>query len=360
MLDKVIKAATLAEYLPISSPSTESLDKGNRSTELPLTSRVNADQLPLADSNDRVASVCCTSNQDAWTIGWYRLYRLALGLYLAIHFFQLIPWCAELFSNQGCLEDARLSPLLHVFPNMFGIIDSPQFVTAVFVGATLLSLMLAIGVVDRVAAILLWYVWACTYGRNPFIFNPALAYVGIILIVHALAPSAGKLWRLCQPTTGKGEWYFPGYLTNVLWILMAIGYTYSGLTKLASPSWLDGSAVARVLECPLSQPGGFRDLLLSAPPVVLGLITYGALTLECLFVPMSIHRVTRPIAWAAMLVMHICLIGLIDFADLSVSMILLHVITFDPRWRVVCSNHWRLKVVTSRQESSWSSGWGKY
>lgn len=119
---------------------------------------------------------------------------------------------------------------------------------------------------------------------------------------------------------------------------------------------LNGSAVARVLHCPLAQAGVFRDLLLAAPPAVQSLITYGSLALECFFVPMSIYRMTRPFAWGSMLVMHICLIVLIDFQDLSVSMILLLVITFDPRWFLASSGVWRqLSNVQCLTQPTWTS-----
>jgi hypothetical protein len=41
------------------------------------------------------------------------------------------------------------------------------------------------------------------------------------------------------------------------WILMAVGYSYSGLTKLTSPSWLDGTAITYVLENPWPAPDPF-------------------------------------------------------------------------------------------------------
>ena len=41
---------------------------------------------------------------------------------------------------------------------------------------------------------------------------------------------------------------------------MAVGYTFSGVTKLPSPSWRDGTALARILDNPLARPGPLRDL----------------------------------------------------------------------------------------------------
>src|SRR5262249_38270579 len=48
---------------------------------------------------------------NGWTATPYRWFRLAFGLYLVVHFAQLLPWGAELFSSRGALPDAAASPL---------------------------------------------------------------------------------------------------------------------------------------------------------------------------------------------------------------------------------------------------------
>jgi predicted DCC family thiol-disulfide oxidoreductase YuxK len=124
----------------------------------------------------------------------------------------------------------------------------------------------------------------------------------------------------------------PESVFRAAWIVMAVGYTYSGLTKLASPSWLDGSALRHVLENPLARPGALRDLLLALPAPALGVLTWGTLALEIAFAPLSLAARARRWLWAAMLALHLGLIALVDFADLSLGMVMLHLFTFDPAW----------------------------
>ena len=116
------------------------------------------------------------------------------------------------------------------------------------------------------------------------------------------------------------------------WILMAVGYSYSGAMKLSSLSWMDGSALARILENPLARPGFLRVWLLSFPPICLRLATWSALGLELFFAPLSLVRRLRPWIWSTMLLMHFGLFALVDFADLTAGMIVLHLFTFDPAW----------------------------
>lgn len=273
------------------------------------------------------------TRHNQWTGGQYSIFRALLGTYLFVHFAQLVPWGAELFSRRGVLPQASASPVLYLFPNVLALCDAPAFVTALLLAATGLSLLLAIGWRDRAAAVALWYVWACLFGRNPLIGNPGLPYVGLLLLVHACLPRAPYgSWERRGVSDPGGAWRMPQELFTVVWILMALGYSYSGYTKLISPSWLDGSGFAHVLNNPLARPGVVRDWLLALPPVLLQAATWGALAAELSFAPLALFRRLRPWLWGATLAMHLGLIALIDFADLSLGMVMLHLFTFDPGW----------------------------
>ena len=270
---------------------------------------------------------------NGWTGGQYSIFRAMLGAYLLAHFGQLFPYGAELFSNTGALPDASASPLLFLFPNVFALADDPVTVQLVLAIGCMLSIALVLGWRDRVAALGAWYILACLFGRNPLISNPSLPYVGLMLVLHALLPRApfGSLSARGRSDPGGG-WSFSEDVYLVAWILMALGYSYSGYTKLVSPSWLDGSAFARVLENPLARPTAFREWVLGLPPVFLKGATWGALVAELLFAPLALSARFRKWMWLAMALMHVGLVVLIDFADLSAAMLLLHFFTFDTAW----------------------------
>ncbi len=259
---------------------------------------------------------------NGWTSRQYAGLRVAFGLWLALHFLRLLPWSAELFSNAGVLADASASPYLRLFPNLFAISDAPAFVRAMHLAAVAAGLLLALGRFDRTAAIFLWYVLACQFGRNPLTLNPSLPFLGLLLWMHALLPRA----------RGNPAWRFDSRCFALLWILMAVGYSYSGWTKLISPSWADGSALARVLHNPLARESDLRAGLLAAPEWMLHGVTWGALALELAFAPLACFRLLRPWVWLAMVLMHLSLFVLVDFADLTAGMLFLHAYTFDPAW----------------------------
>jgi predicted DCC family thiol-disulfide oxidoreductase YuxK len=124
----------------------------------------------------------------------------------------------------------------------------------------------------------------------------------------------------------------PADIYLAAWILMSLAYTYSGYTKLVSPSWLDGSALSRVLSNPLARDTVLRTLMLSLPPWFLKAATWSALGLELSFAPLALFRRLRPLIWVAMVSLHLGLILLINFSDLTAGMLILHLFAFDPAW----------------------------
>jgi len=278
---------------------------------------------------------------NGWTGGQYSVFRVILGAYLAVHFARLIPWSGEVFSSAGMLAHSADSPLSRLFPNVLSVLDSPSFVTGFLVMAVGLSVIFAAGWRDRLAAVALWYILTCLFGRNPLTANPSLPFVGWMLLAHACIPGVprGSLGALRRPNTVDG-WRFPPALFGVAWIVMSIGYSYSGCMKLSSPSWIDGTALARVLENPLARPTLLREWLLSLPGPLLRAATWGGLGLELAFAPLVLFRRVRPWVWGAMVGMHLSLMVLIDFADLSTGMVMVHLFTFDPGWIAA----WRAKL----------------
>lgn len=181
--------------------------------------------------------------RNGWTGGQYSLFRIVFGLYLFVHFVALVPWGAELFSSVGVLPHATASPLVHLFPNVLALFDAAGFVQGLLAVGALLSLVFALGRWDRMAALVLWYCWACLLGRNPLILNPSLPSVGWLLLAHVFLPPAPYgSWAARGRFESSGPWRMPENIFLLAWVLMALGYSYSGYTKLVSLSWRDGTA----------------------------------------------------------------------------------------------------------------------
>lgn len=259
---------------------------------------------------------------NGWNWRNYSIFRFVFGAYLFVHFAELLPWASELFSGEGIMA-AGTSPLISPLPSLFMLSDSPVFAIGLLCASLALSLMLALGFRDRIASAALWVIWAALFCRNPMIANPGLPFVGWLLLFHTAVP---------VPKAGEaGTWRLPRGFYTLSWVMMSAGYTFSGITKLHSQSWIDGSALQYVLESALSRDNLIVDALTSMPVVLTGM-SYGVLALECLFAPLAVIARFRPWLWLAMVGMHLGILATIDFADLTLGMLLIHIITFNPEW----------------------------
>ena len=230
----------------------------------------------------------------------------------------LLPYASELFSSQGTLQDISVLPSYEFFPNPLFYFNSSQDAVIFIAVLIVLSIGLIFQVSYRFAALLLWFGWASLLSRNPFIANPSIPYIGYLLLIIAAAP----------PTRVE----IAQLLRNSLWVLLAVGYTISGLDKLGSPSWVDGSALRELLANPLSRDTVLTHLMRGTPDIILTVLTWSALALEILFAPLVFFKRFSAYVWGAMIIMHLGILTVVSFADLTAGMIIVHLYVFNPEW----------------------------
>ncbi len=265
---------------------------------------------------------------NGWRARSWALLRLFLGAYLALHFAQLLPWAGEVFATMGT---APHSPLFPYVPSPLWLAATPLVATGLVGVGLLASLLLAWGTWDRPAAAVCLWVLACLLAANPLILNPALPHVGWMLLAQVLLrqpPSLGTLWHDAE---AGSDWRLPPEVFAAGWAVMSLAYTYSAVTKLAAPSWIDGSALHGVLSNPLARDHALRTWMLDQP-LLLQLATWSALGLELLAPLGWLSRRLRPWVWTALLALQLGLLATVDFADLTWGMLVLQAWTFDPAW----------------------------
>ena len=204
------------------------------------------------------------------------------------------------------------------FPGVLEWRDGPPLPRALLLVGVGGALALASGLAVRTGAVVAWYVWTSVFLRNPLTTDPSQACVGFLLLACLFVPPRARA--------------IPRPVLAAAWLVMAAAYSYSGATKLVSPSWIDGSALARLLDSPLVYDGPLRHVLGALPAPLLALATWAVLGLELGFAPLALVRRLRAPLWAALAAVHLGLLALVAFAPLSLGMLLLHAFTFDPRW----------------------------
>jgi hypothetical protein len=264
--------------------------------------------------------------------------RAALGAYLAVHYALQAPYAAVLYGRGGMLPEARLNPSYPHAHSLLYALDAPWFVTALCAGLALVAAAYAAGLRTRTSAVVLFAGMYTLLHRNALTLNPSLPYLGLWLLAHAFFPAdpAHSLDRLLARRRGvvfdPHPERVPRDVLRVLWIVTAVSYSYSGVTKLLSPSWRDGRAVALILGSVLGRDNLPARALLALPPLVTAGLTWATLLAELLYAPLALARRARPWLWAALLGLHAGLMLVVDIADISAAMVVFHLATFDPEW----------------------------
>jgi hypothetical protein len=258
------------------------------------------------------------------------LFRIAFGAFFCVWFAALVPYAADLFGDGGLpslSEPARFGPRP---PNPIAA-SLPDAVAPWLLAAVAgLGALVAAGLARRSAAFALWLVLVWLHDRNPAFHSPGLAYLGWLGLALALVPP-GEPFRLSRRPDDPG-WRLPRGLFAGAWWVLALSHSVSGLDKLASLAWREGEALRLVADLHWARPGALRAMLLSLPTPALHALTWSALGAELLFAPLAAWRRTRPLAWAGGACLHLGLLALMDFPELSLGMLLFFLFTFDDRW----------------------------
>ena len=87
------------------------------------------------------------------------------------------------------------------------------------------------------------------------------------------------------------------------WFFLAAGYSARAIHTLSAIRWADGGAM-----------------------------TYLSLVLEVCFLPAALFHRSRGWMWLAMVGMHIAILSLVGFSDLTLGVLMMHLFAFDARW----------------------------
>ncbi len=264
-------------------------------------------------------------SQAAISARQFTAFRIIFGAYLAWHYTALVPWGAELFSAAGILGAPGDNPFHGRWWNPLFHPAAAPLATILPALAGILSLFLAFGIGRRPVAAALAIIHSMLFTACPLISNPSLPYVGLLLWSCAIIPP-GEIW-----SRSSREWSMPGIAPFTAGILLAAGYTFSGVSKLTSPGWLDGTALETVLQTAIARSNGIPDLLVAMPEELLRLMTWGTLAFEVAYLPLWLIPRLRAPLWIAAIAFQAGILLTLDFADLTLGMMMIHLFVM-PVW----------------------------
>lgn len=262
------------------------------------------------------------------------LARIFTGAVLAVHHAGILPYAAATYGRGGVLPSHLDNPV-PLAASPLAVLDAPWIVTALVATLLVAALSYAAGLFTRASGLVLWGGAMVLFHRNQLTLNPSLAYLGLWFLAQAFLPENPSwsidrwLARRRGVSFDDGPDRLPTDVAWVVWIVACVGYSFSGVTKLMSPSWVRGEAVSLILSSPLGRGGAMGHAMLALPSAVLVAMTWGVMLLELAAAPLLLSRRLRPWSWGALLAMHGGLVLLLDIADISLPMIAFHLLTFD-------------------------------
>lgn len=246
----------------------------------------------------------------------FKLVRIALGTYLFCHFAHLLTVGTELLSSSGIIPNANMNLSFPFFPNILYFLDAPIWITAFLSILALSSLCLVFNKLPRLNAAFLWYGFACIFHRNNFISNPSLFYIGWLLLAFVVIKRKEM----------------PKILFDGAWFITGLSYTISGVHKLTTISWQNGEALYHLLDNPLARNNMLVETLLDIPMPLLKLATWSVLLLEILAIVFVMVPKLRKYLWLGLTMLHLGILTTVNFADLTLGMLVFQLFIFDTDW----------------------------
>jgi hypothetical protein len=207
-----------------------------------------------------------------------------------------------------------------------GWADNFALLRVVFWVWVLSTLCLAVGLATRLSAVIVWALTVSFINLNPELHDGGDAVRVMILFLLMFCPS-GAAWSLDsrrQRWLGlrQGPVYVPPWPLRLLLILLALIYCSSGLVKLLSPFWRDGSALYYTLaQLQLTRMSLAQVAL---PAWLLRLMTWSVLFWEVSFPLWLLFRWTRPVVLTAGVLFHLGTLVLMELGGFEFCMLVLY------------------------------------
>ena len=179
------------------------------------------------------------------------------------------------------------------------------------------------GFASKVTAVLTWAIVASTARRAPvllFGFDQIVCTWTLYLAATGASGQAMSIDRLLARRRGKIAVGPPPSTTSanlglrLIQLHLAFIYGAAGLAKLQGAAWWDGTAMEYLVNTPEFRRADLSGM--SAFPMLLNLLTHGALALEILYPVLIWVRPLRPLVLAAVVAMHVGIdrtLGLTEF-----------------------------------------------
>lgn len=252
--------------------------------------------------------------------------RTALGIYIFVFAILLYPYLAELYTVDGLIYQLDGAIVFNPLFSPFLFRESFAVYT-IYILQVVAAVVFTLGLYHRAAAILLWFCHVYLFNLNPYTNSPEYAYLGWLLLAFIFIPNGIAF----SVKNKMSAWQWSPDFRKAAWLVLAVSYTNSGVLKALSPGWLEGSALGKVALSEVNSYGWTIHIAKAAPWLFTGL-NWVVLGIEALAILFIWKSGMRKYFWCASVLMHIGILLMMQFAQVSLGMLVFHLFLFDPKW----------------------------
>lgn len=205
---------------------------------------------------------------------------------IAIYFFLYFCFYLQSYKSVNITNTVSYLP---GFLHDFTFFATETFLISICVFGLVLSIVLFLGIMDRITALLFYFLLLILNFVNLFIYQLHIAFFSIMLLTFVIF-SNQKFFQL-NKLFSKSDYVSKDWQL-FLYGMMCLILTISGLSKVFVFEWRDGSIMAYL--CKISVVSYFfEDFFCSLPKAFFAFITYAALLLEIASLPLFLFKKTR-------------------------------------------------------------------
>ncbi len=252
--------------------------------------------------------------------------RMLLGIWMLLHFLFILPEVKELYSLEGIKVaggELYLAAPLKIIRSALGI----QFLCVL---AILSSLGLIFKVKRRLCTFILFIVWIFFFHQNVLTYTPLHPFMGWILLAISMIKDTEVRFPWNKVTS---DFNYSTILFSGFWIICACAYTSSGIQKyLFSPLWAEGKAIEVILNYPAVRFDWLSQIYSNLPNLLKISINHYTLFFEGFFLLALLHKKLRYFFWLGILGMHLGILLMLDFTELTLGMLIIHGFLIEDGW----------------------------
>jgi len=240
----------------------------------------------------------------------WHLLNQSLGLYLLYYLIVMIPFLQEIYIKDF---SSLSSNFIHILTTGWTAQEIYYIVYSLNFLGIFCSLLLLRGCPPRWIYIVLFLTQTCFVHINTLTSDPSLHYIGMLLFFLGISESRVDKNSLDQYLIMGWSWY-----RALSWIF-AFTMGVSALTKLQSPSWMDGTAIEYILKSPLGKTNFLTSILLENL-IFLKILTFMTIVIQAASFPLVVLRYER-IIFLLSLLEFISILFMIHLNQVAIGMI---------------------------------------